>query len=392
MARNIPILDRIRALIARAEHPETPAPEAEVALREANKLMTRHAVEAAELYASQSTSERRRPVKETWHWLEDYSEFSAFLRTMLGDIARHNRCRAVVSYARPWKVTVVGMREDVDWVQTLYTNCYLTFIGAVNPRWDKEASFDSNVYRHKVAGFTWIETWWRMVDALGIRDEIPVGYTWPRVPCTDWAAMARYKELGIPRPPIEGKTSTFVAAYRRYAKEIGDTSVLTTHLTEVYRRSFAKGFSDQISYRLYLMKCDSDAETAGHELVLADVATAVNEAFYEEFPEYHPDMIRTKELIREQESLESQRREQERRDAMLNAMTPKKRAEFLEKEERARRRDRESNERYWQREDAKIKYVDAGGRAGRKAADSVRLTRSTDIDDTSATRRIGAGA
>lgn len=381
----IPILERVRNLMARAEHPETPAPEAEVCLREANKLMTRHAIDEAVLAATQTKAERRRPVVEKWHWMESRSEHSAYLRTMLAAIARANRCRAVVEFRDPYDVTVVGMAEDAAWVQTLYTNCYLAFLSRLNPKWDL-ADFDGSVYRYKIAGFTWIEAWWALVDAKDVRDRIPRDYyrknSW-RVPRTNSYDMELYKELGLPRPPVDGKTSTFIAAYRRHAAKIGDHEIISTQHTTAYRRTFAKAFADQIELRLWRMRKDTEEEiaSAGAELVLVGLEEAVADAFYEEFPHFHPDEVRRKDLIREQESLESQRRAQEAEDLKIAAMSPAARRKYLEAKERKDRRERESNERYWAKQDQRITYVGSAARAGRAAADSVNLQRATAVSD-----------
>jgi hypothetical protein len=390
----IPILERVRNLMARAEHPDTPTPEAEVALREANKLMTRHAIDEAVLASHQTKAERRRPVVEKWHWMETRSEHSAYLRTMLAAIARANRCRVVISFREPYEATIVGMAEDAAWVQTLYTNCYLTFLSKLNPKWDLD-DFDGSVYRYKVAGFTWIEAWWALVDAKGLRGEVRYDHyrknSW-RLPSTLESDLEKYKELGLPRPPVDGKTSTFIAAYRRHAAKIGDTDLISTQHTTAYRRSFAKGFADQIEIRLWRMRKDTAEEVAraGAELVLVGLEEAVADAFYEEFPTLHPDEVKKRELISEQNSIEAQRRAAEIEDLKLAAMTPSARRRYIEAKERKERRDREANERYWAREDKRITYVSAGSRAGREAANGVALTRATavDADNTSA---IGAG-
>ena len=383
-ARFTPILERVRRLMARAEHPETPGPEAELALREANKLMTRHAIDEAVLRSKQSEAERRAPVVEKWHWMESYSEHSAYLRTMLAAIARYNRCRAVVSFRAPYEVTVVGMAEDAAWVQQLYTTCYLAFLGRLNPKWDL-ADFDGSVYRHKVAGFTWIETWWALVDAKGIREEIPMNYGagYPYPPRTGYSYTLKYKELGIPVPPLEGKTSTFIAAYRRHAAKIGDTELISTQHTTAYRRTFAKAFADRIDLRLWRMHRDSEEEIAvtGSELVLAGVEEVVAEAFYREFPDMHPDEQAKRDLIREEASKEAQRQAEEREQLKIAAMTPSARRRYIEGKERKERRDREANERYWARQEGKVTYVSSAARAGQSAADAVNLNRADALDE-----------
>lgn len=390
-AKLISIPEKVRRLIAIAEHPETPAAEAEVALRQANTLMTRHAIDEAVLRSSQTATERRRPVVEKWSWMESVSVFSTHLRTMLSAIARANRCKVVISYRAPYEATVIGMAEDAAWVQTLYTNCYLTFLSRLNPKFDP-AAMDASIYAFKIAGHTWIETWWAMVDALGLREAVPTErWTYPVRVRDDAASLAAMKEAGIPlRPPVRGQTSAFVAAYRRHAAKIGDHTRVETHMTAVYRRSFAQAFADRIAQRLWQMERDSKAEVraAGAELVLVGLEEAVNEALWTEFPNLHPDEVARQDLVRSKEAEETVRLEAEREDMKIAAMTPAKRVEYLEKKERAKRREQESNERYWAKQDARITHIPAGGRAGRAAADTVSLSRATKVDDRGATPGI----
>lgn len=389
----VPILERVRNLMARAEHPDTPAPEAEVALREANKLMTRHAIDEAILASTQTKAQRRAPVVEKWVWMESYSEHTAYLRSMLGAIAAANRCRIVVSLRAPYEVTVIGMREDADWVQTLYTSCHLAFLSRLSPRFDVN-DLDGSIYRYKVAGHTWIETWWAMVDALDLRDKVAVSYhRYPYPPRTDKLSLAAMKEAGIPlRPPVEGKTSSFIAAYRRHADKIGDTELISTQHTKAYRRSFAKGFADRIAQRLWRMRRDSEQMVAseGAELVLAGVEEAVADAYYGEFPQFHPDAVKEREVATAEASAEAQRQAERAEELKMAAMTPSARARYIEAKERKERRERESNERYWAKQDARVTYISSAARAGSDAADTVELSRSTAVKDESGVARLRA--
>ena len=52
-------MDRVAALLRIAEHPNTPVPEADVALMQANKLIAKHAIEEALLRQHQTVGERR---------------------------------------------------------------------------------------------------------------------------------------------------------------------------------------------------------------------------------------------------------------------------------------------------------------------------------------------
>lgn len=111
------LMETVRLLLARAEHPNTPPEEADTALRRANALMARHAIDEALVRATQTARERRAPVVEKWNWASAHTGYGAHLRSMLEAIARYNRVRVHIELYAPYGVTVVGFREDVDWVQ-----------------------------------------------------------------------------------------------------------------------------------------------------------------------------------------------------------------------------------------------------------------------------------
>ena len=76
------ILDRVAALLAIAEHPNTGEHEADTALRQANKLIAKHAIEEAMLRQAQTVGERRALVRR--EVVIGAGEFSPYLRTILG--------------------------------------------------------------------------------------------------------------------------------------------------------------------------------------------------------------------------------------------------------------------------------------------------------------------
>lgn len=397
MAKNTSALETIRALMARAEHPNTPPPEAELALRQANRMMARHAIDEAQARASMSEAERRAPVQEVWTWMSGHSEYHPYLRSMLEAIAANNRCMAVIASSyRDAEVTMVGFREDVDWVQMLYTSCQLTFLSKLSPTWNKELGIDANVYAFKVAGHSWNSIWGLMATHhFGIDDDrLHEEYT----PYADRGRLytgrirregggyydrGDWREFGLPCGPRSPSNKYLLRAYRRHAKLIGDENPIETQRLDAYRRSFAKGFSEQIEYRLRRMKADADEEVAasGQEVALRDAFADVREAFYREFPDLHPEEVRRKQMVRARESRESARREREADDALLAAMTPAARARILERRARKEARERQSNERWWKEYDRRNQGDHSGATLGRQAAESVNLTRATPVKD-----------
>jgi len=381
-------MEQIRLLLARAEHPTTPPEEASLSLDRANKLMQRHAIDEAILRVTMTDKEKRKPVVEKWTWAESYTEFGPHLRSMLAKIAEFNRCRAVIQTNAPFGVTMVGMKDDVDWCQMLYTNCFLTFITKLEPKWDTSLPIEQNIYNFKVAGKVWHEIWVVMVTTqFGIPYEsIHFAYSQRsgRVPAIPyWGSETMYRDMGAPCEPHSKGYQYLFRAYKREAKRRGDTNVVETQRHGAYRESFARGFAEQIQYRLHMMEEAARGEVAevmGAAVALRDSWEDIEAMFYDEFPNLHPDAVKKRQLEVQADTAARRLREREHREAMLAAMTERQRAEFLEKEQRKLRRDQKSNARYWEDYDRRNATDHSGARLGRDAAKSVSLSRSTPVE------------
>ena len=397
MAKNTPVLETVRALMARAEHPNTPAAEAELALAQANRLMIRHAIDEAVLRSGMSEAERRAPVKETWVWMGRYTEYSPYLRSMLQAIADANRCMVVIAdrYSEA-EVTVIGFREDVDWVQMLYVSCQLAFLSKLTPTWKRELGLDANVHAFKVAGHSWNQIWARMATGhFGIDEDRLIdkhsyyadrgriftgqiqregGGWWDR---DDW------REAGLPCGPDSPSNKYLLRAYRRHAKLIGDDNPVETQRLDAYRRSFAEGFANHIEYRLREMAREAEevVTASGQEVALRDAFADVREAYYREFPELHPEEVRRRQLERIEVTREQRRAEREAEDARIAAMTPAARARYLERKERKAARERKSSERWYEQYEERTRADHSGAYLGRAAARDVNLSRATPVKD-----------
>jgi hypothetical protein len=115
------ILARIRKLLAVAEHPTTPAFEADAAARAAERLMSKYAVDSALLEAeapSGVTPQSRNIVVETPY---------ATAKTMLvGAVANAYGVRAITHRSNgPIRMTLVGFAADLQIVDLLYTSLLL---------------------------------------------------------------------------------------------------------------------------------------------------------------------------------------------------------------------------------------------------------------------------
>ncbi|MEX2626990.1 MAG: DUF2786 domain-containing protein [Ilumatobacteraceae bacterium] len=113
-----PVLERVRALLAKAESTSFPA-EAEAFTAKAHELMTRHAIDSAVVegraVAAGWVTAVRIPVDEP------YIDSKSLL---LQIVAERNRCRAVF-HARYAMSTVIGASRDLLAVELLFTSLLL---------------------------------------------------------------------------------------------------------------------------------------------------------------------------------------------------------------------------------------------------------------------------
>lgn len=352
------ILERVRNLLARAEHPNTPAPEAELCQQQADKLMFKHAIEEAFLRATQTEKERKTPVKKAFQMTsEGTMEFWPEMRTVLGEVAYANRCRAVVSHYAGGEITLVGFKDDVEWTEMLFTSIYFGFVRQINPKWDSSTSYDANVYNFKVAGWKWKD-----INELSKRNGGPDHEKYEE----DWFGKMR------PTGKIGG---AMIGAYKRHAKLIGDTNIVSTQSHDAYRRQFTSAFCNTINRRLRDLADEQQKDMdsiPGAALALVDTRKAVDEEFYTLFPQFRP--MPEEEQERQREAMRAQRQaEIDAREKMLAAMTDKQRYEFLEKEQRAARRAAQRDRAYYRKNS--MAYDSSAHARGSSAAASVDLNK-----------------
>jgi hypothetical protein len=108
------ILDRIRALLAKAESTTFPE-EAEALTAKAQQLIARHSIEAAMLQDGAGTPS---PIARRLGVDDPYASAKAFL---LSEVASASRCRAVWSNDFGFS-TVFGFPAELDAVELLYTS------------------------------------------------------------------------------------------------------------------------------------------------------------------------------------------------------------------------------------------------------------------------------
>jgi hypothetical protein len=116
-------LDRVRKLLAKAEHPATPQHEAEAFSAKASALMARHAIDLALLEATQE-----RPSAPQVRELDVDPPYALPRAVLLDRVARAHRVRVVIGPDVPSgarRCTLVGFAVDLDVVEVLFTSLLL---------------------------------------------------------------------------------------------------------------------------------------------------------------------------------------------------------------------------------------------------------------------------
>ena len=114
------MLDRVRALLAKAESTEFPE-EAEALTSRAQELMARHSIDDALLAAAGERSGRPGPGEAGGRRLFVDSPYEAAKAVLLEVIATANRCRSIW-HKNLGLCTVVGFPADLDGVELLFTS------------------------------------------------------------------------------------------------------------------------------------------------------------------------------------------------------------------------------------------------------------------------------
>src|SRR5438067_371059 len=117
------VLDRVRKLLAKAEHPGTPVEEAQAFSAKASALMAAYAIDQALLQAAAPSSAA--PIVRQFEVDPPYAMPRAVL---LDRVARAHRVRVVIGPDRPSgrrQCSLVGFPVDLEVVEVLFTSLLL---------------------------------------------------------------------------------------------------------------------------------------------------------------------------------------------------------------------------------------------------------------------------
>lgn len=264
------ILTKVRALLATADHPNTPPAEADTARNMAEALMFKYKIDELNLAAAQKAAGIANALAPVWRTIkvcDAYGEFESFYRQMASSIVHHVGGRGVLKTVRKETATAdgsmashevildaVGYESDLRYAEMLLLSVTMEFGKRLEPKYDPSLSDQVNAYLMRSAGMEGR----RIAMAIYGRDD---------------------KAL---RPKVRGMFKA-----EAIARGEDPTPLLGKGVNvKLFRESFARGFDQELWSRLNMMRAARGEGEQG--LVLADAKHSVDEAFYTKYPQYRP--------------------------------------------------------------------------------------------------------
>lgn len=251
------MLRKVQALLATADHPNTPPHEADTARNMAEALMLRYRIDEATMGPADPSG--LNPVWKNIVICDASSEYALSYASIMRYVVHHCGCRMKLARAdvdgqRCYVAEVVGYPSDLSMTNMLWTSMMLGFQVKVEPKYDRSLPERVNAYNMRKAGMEGR----RIALAIYGRDDKALR---PKV-----RKMFKDESLARGEDPamLLGKGNSM----------------------ESYRASFAKGFTDETRYRLSSMRASRGESGIG--LVLASRGENVNEAFYVKYPDTRP--------------------------------------------------------------------------------------------------------
>ncbi len=311
------MMDKVKNLLARADHPNTPPAEADTARAMAERIMVKYKIDEEALIASGDLSING--INVMFKDVEVYpsgSEFDDVYAGLAYYAAVHTGCQAVWS---GWErndstgelmrvLQMIGYEADIRYAEALFFNARLLFADRMEPKRDPNLTDAENVYRMRSAGMERI----RIARIMG----------WEK-------GGAKVTRL-----------------YKQECERRGEEAVLTGQGNDVrnFREAYAESFRTEFWTRLYLARQAIEAEIQEGGLVLHGREERVKEAMYQRYPHLRPD---TTPKVRE-----------------TKPAKPAKEPKWTKADQRA------ADRRY-------TRAAQAGRQAGRKAAQEINIKGQT---------------
>lgn len=373
------VMNRIMKLLERAEHPGTPAAEAQACREKADAMMAQHQIDRMDL----TPEERSKIICDVWDLNVGGSkggynyEYASQVTSLLLTVLEHCGIRVNRKFdytkredgSTNWsvrRVKVVGFPEDIGYAERIWFRVYKEFVSNLAPKWDPKVSLGENAYNFVAAGLEW-QDMVKLARTAG--DE--------RIPEPEVDQWGKY----VPgnRPLVKG-IAMIRGAYKAECAERGEAYSYRkgSQLRVASRNSFAQSFGSTIRHRLDDMRAKANDVVSDKDkfaLALVDTKEQVDAEFYRLFPEYDPAV---RQRMRETEEFEAACR--------WAALSPEEQQKVLkeQKAEEARWQRRSSRARanYGRvRENNRDRLDHAAWERGRKVAGNVNLRDDGEVKD-----------
>lgn len=241
------VLRKVRALVARAEHPETPEAEAKAASEMADALMLKYAIDEATIDKGRPEAQRSKPSSIDVALTGD-NTLIAYMGFLAEQVAKHCNCliRTYRHYdytEHTWMARVYGFESDLRWFEIMYTTLRLHMVGALRPKIDPALSMGENAYNLHHAGQNWQE----IAHLAGWRG--PVTSRPGEASC-----MYEHEATGERRSYAQAVLQ-YKKAYQAEVRKRGEEGVrIPPAGGETFRRSSAEGYARRIEQRLREMR------------------------------------------------------------------------------------------------------------------------------------------
>lgn len=264
MSDNRKKMATIQALLDRADHENTPAPEAEACRAKAEELMVKYRIEEEMLRVTKLASgTAEQPIMEEMIVCAYGNKYKEHYYSLAYFVAQHAGVRVVADYRKAVNdenveefsliLQMVGFESDIRYAEMLYTGVRLTFSSLLEPKVNPRESDEDNVYRLRSSGMERI----RIAELM-------------------WGSGSHANNAKVTK-----LYAAACAARGEDPKVVGRSVNVKT-----FRGSYADAFVTRIYNRLNAMKATAGLESGA--LVLHGRKDAVDEAFYARFPHLRP--------------------------------------------------------------------------------------------------------
>lgn len=252
----------IDGLLAKADHPNTPAAEAAAARAMAERLMVKYRIEESTLIERGDLKVDGVVVQNRTVFVAPAeSEFLMVYRYLMAYALHHCGVQGVAKYETHdgvFGITIdaFGYEADIRYMEMLYNNARLVFADRMEPKPRPDESDEDNVYRMRSAGMERI----RIASVMGFG--------------TTTSATAKVTRL-----------------YKKACAARGEDPTLTGRGNSVkdFRTVYADEFKAAFWERLSEARNAVEAEVLEGGLILHGREERVKEAMYRKYPSMRPD-------------------------------------------------------------------------------------------------------